>query len=235
MSGLTFPGAQEYVEAIHQELRRLYPAVPPCINYGDESAGDFGIAHFYGLDQTTARTDDFRETFDNDRIPVRYVVCHELGHALSLNATLLRGGNPFTNGLFDEFWAARGFPGTALEANDKAMAMEKVLLNSGYRHWPEENFADAFGAVNSYGQGTLITETYGAYLNEPRLREFYASLKGAFEMLSDEDIDRIARAVATRVLPEVLGKLDAGFNTTLPVLLDRVAAGDKHTGTAAID
>lgn len=235
---LSFPGATDVVAAIHAELRRTYRAVPPRLNVGDEPAGDFGIAHFYGLDRLTARDDDFRLTFDAGRIPSRYVVCHELGHALSLNVTLKRGGDPFTNGLFDEFWEARGFtraidaPRTPMEGQELAMRLDRESLNGGYRFWPEEHFADAFGAINSYGQGTLITATYGAGLEEARLRDFFRSLGGLYmATLDQEDL----RNIANYLLPEIIGAIKAGFNETLPAVADRVVAGDKKTATPEID
>src|SRR5687768_2523121 len=171
MIALTFPGAASVVRAIHDEMQALYPGIPDLINIYDEPSGDFGIAHFYGMDRDTAEPYDVRVSFDNTYIPARYVICHELGHALSFAVSLKRGGNGFTNGLFDEFWAVRGFPGTAWEGQLEAIRRESTAVNGGYRYWVEENFADAFGAVNSYGQGTLITRT-DAYLDEPALRAF---------------------------------------------------------------
>jgi len=236
VAGLTFPGAQEAVLAVQAEIRQKCRAVPPKINYADEPAGDFGIAHFYGLDISTALDSDFRETFDAGRIPQRYVIIHELGHALSANVSLYRGGDGFTNGLYNEFWRVRGFPGTPWEAQLKAIELTNTQGDAaGYKWWPEENFADAFGAVYSYGQGTLITRT-DAYLNEPALRAFYSQLRGKYmATLDSEDVQNVAKAVANFLLPEILGKLDAGFNTTLTTVADRLAAGDKHTATAAID
>lgn len=227
---LTFPGAEAFVEQIHALLRERYSAIPRHVTFSDEPAGDFGIAHTY------YRSDGDLITFDEGRMPVLYVVAHELGHALSFNVSKLRGGNGFTNGLYDEFWAARGFPGTPLEAQQKALAANTAANpNGGYRLYPEENFADAFGAVNSYGQGTLITEFYGAYLDEPKMRAFYASLKGAFDMLTQDELDQIAARLAPLFL-DVLNKLDSGFNTSMTKQHQRVAHGrDPFTDIAPIE
>jgi hypothetical protein len=226
--GLTFPGAQAFVDQVHADLRRRYSAIPRNIAFSDEPAGDFGIAHMY------YRTTGDLITFDEGRVPVLYVVAHELGHALSANVTKLRGGNGFTNGLYDSFWGVRGYPGTPWEAQQRAIAAEAVRLNSGYRSWPEENFADAFGAVNSYGQGSLITEGYGAYLDESALRAFYASLEGVFDMLTEEELAQIRATIAPMIL-DVLNKLDSGFNTTEVIHARRVAHGkDPGTGLAPI-
>jgi len=240
---LTFPGAEAVVESIHQELRAAYPlAIPPCINFQNEPAGDFGIAHFYGLDRSTPTVCDMLLTFDEDRIPARYVVCHELGHAISLNVTLKRGLDPFLSGLYQEFWEARSFastaaaPHTPLDAQNLAIQKDQEVVNGGYRYWPEENFADAFGAVASgYGQGTLITNNYGAYLDENRLRTFYKSLEGLYAMLSDEEMTTLAMKVSNIILPELLKKIDSGFNNTLPILLNRLAHGDKDVRTEPVD
>jgi hypothetical protein len=225
---LTYPGAEAFAEQVHEALRARYGAIPRIVAFSDEPAGDFGIAHFY------YRSDGDLITFDEGRVPVLYVVAHELGHALSRNVTKLRGGDGFTNGLYDSFWKVRRFPGTPMQAQQAAIAKEAVAVNSGYRFWPEENFADAFGAVNSYGQGTLITEQYGAYLDEPALRAFYASLEGVFDMLTQDELDQIKGVIAPMIL-DVLNKLDSGFNTTEVVQKRRVAHGkDPGTGVAPI-
>lgn len=232
---LTFPGAEAWVESIHERLRNKYKGVPGCLNISDESAGDFGIAHFLGLDSRTIRPDDYWLTFDNDRIPAEYVVAHEVGHSLSLNAQLARGGSNFDNGIYDGFWAARGFPGTPWEGQNEAIRLERVYgTNKGYQYWVEENFADAFGAVNTYGQGTLITRI-DAYLDEPKLRAFYATLEGLYSV-SDEDIAKIVAGVTAAVLPHLLTKIDSMANLTMTVQHRRVAHGkDPFTGNPGIE
>ena len=49
----------------------------------------------------------------------------------------------YYDGLYEEFWVPRGFPGTPWDAQQHALSFAG---NGGYRYWPEENFADAFGA-----------------------------------------------------------------------------------------
>lgn len=184
---LTYPGAQMYVEGLFYGLRLEY-ALPNAIDTHDEPAGDFGIAHFHGIINGRGQL-----TFDNDRIPLRYTVTHECGHMLSSWATAKRGGDPFTNGLYDEFWAARGFPGTPMDSQLRALAAERIVLNSGYRYWPEEMFADTFGVVNT-PFGFPITDQYGIWLDQDALRAFYKSLGEGDDMFTEAD-----RALLQRV------------------------------------
>jgi hypothetical protein len=228
---LTFPGAEDVVNRVYAQLKDRYPAVPADLAFGDEPSGDFGVAHAYFNNYVT---------FDDNHVPALYVICHEVGHEIDYNVCKKRGGTGFTNGLYDEFWAVRNFTGTAAgtpwDAQLRAIAHNTVANpNAGYRYWPAENFADAFGAVNSFGVGTLITEQYNAYLDEAKLRAFYASLEGVDMAITDADVDRIASAVALKILPDVLQKLNSGFNTSVTTFLDRLAHGDKKVETAEID
>jgi hypothetical protein len=222
---LTFPGAEDVVNRVYALLKDRYQAVPVDLSFGDEPSGDFGIAHAY--------FDDYI-TFDDNHVPTLYVICHEVGHEIDYNVCKKRGGNGFTNGLYDEFWTVRGFPGTPWDGQNQAIALEATGVNKGYRYWVAENFADAFGAVNSFGQGTLITRT-DAYLDEDKLRAFYASLEGVDMAITDADVDRIATATALKILPDVLQKLNSGFNTSVTTFLDRLARGDKKVETAEVD
>jgi hypothetical protein len=159
----------------------------------DEPSGDFGIAHFNGLNSEGYA----RFTFDNHQVPTRYVVLHEIGHAVSAEIARRRDMNNWPSGLYDEYWAARNFPGRAWEAQLRAIELEKQCLNCGYRYWPEESFADTFGAVNSWGQGALITHFYDTYLDEGAMRAFYKNLQptlGGDDLAAD---------------PVIVAKLDA--------------------------
>jgi len=54
-------------------------------------------------------------------------------------------------------------------------------------------------------------------------------------MLTDEEIQRIAIKVANYILPDILTKLDSGFNVTEAEHLNRLAKGDHDVRTAPID
>lgn len=186
---LSYAGAQDFVNRIYFELRQEY-RIPECFVSNDESAGDFGIAHFHGLTLDGCAN----LTFDNDRIPREYTVKHEIGHALS---SMWNGGSS-AGPMHEAFWVARGFaeaaktnpaiPATAWEAQLLAIQKEQVLENSGYRFWPEEAFADTFGVVNTQ-YAFPITEQYGIWLDQAKMRDFYRALG------EDMDKDAIKAAV----------------------------------------
>ena len=175
---LTYPGADALVASVFAYLKNLYPAMPREYVVSDEPAGDFGIAHCFGLDDQGNAV----MSFDSDRVPQWYTVAHEFGHALEYNVNLQRGNtNPFDNGLYDEFWAARGFPGTPMEYQLKAISLSG---NTGYGYYPREMFADTFGVVNSL-YGFPITNQLGIWLDQDKMRTFYKALGD--DMFTDED------------------------------------------------
>jgi hypothetical protein len=178
---LTYAGAEQYVQQIFANLKTEY-ALPDCLVTTDEPSGDFGIAHFWGLRNGCASF-----TFDDNRIPTRYTISHEIGHSLS---AMWNGGDS-AGPMHEAWWKARGFTGTALEAQQHAIALEAQAINSGYRYWPEECFADTFGVVTT-PYGFPITEQYGIYLDQDRMRAFYKSLGD--DMFGDGD-----RALLNRV------------------------------------
>lgn len=168
---LTYPGAQARVDRIYSELKAEY-AIPECYTVQDEPQGDFGIAHFWGLKNGCGSI-----SFDSGYLPQEYTIRHEIGHALS--ALWNEGSN--AGPMHERFWIARGFneapnaPHTAWQAQLLAIQKDKESPNGGYRYWPEEAFADTFGVVNT-PYGFPITEGYGVWLDQAKMREFYRSL-----------------------------------------------------------
>lgn len=230
--------ADTMVLEIHRELVPLYP-IPPCLEISDEPAGDFGIAHFYGVrpDGCGILTGWGIVSFDVGYLPTRHTVVHELGHGL--HAYVQRFISPE---VAHAFWAACGFTTSIVDA----VAISNRFADAGYAYtaWqyaPNEVLADVFAFV-VLGD-FLMVETYGvdpATLRE-RARAFFQAYKeGEMARLDPADmaelkahIDaRIARAEQNLTV-EIVGALKSGFDVTLPTLLNRHAAGDTDVSTAA--
>lgn len=231
---LSYPGAQEFVTAIWYELRGAGYPLPKGFIANDEPSGDFGIAHTWGLSNGLANF-----TFDAGRIPNRYTVVHEIGHAISAEWARRRDIDQWSGGMYDAFWAARNFPGTAWQAQLNAIEVSKTSEAKGWRLWPEESFADCFAcSATGYGEGSQITEGYGVHLDVEAMRHFYKNLEDNMA-ITDDDISRIADAVIAKFnagpAKDLASKLDSGFNVTLTTIADRLAAGDKHTATEPVD
>lgn len=248
--------ADEYILSVHQRLVSEYPAVPDAIALMDESAHDFGVAHFIGVDAEMYLREGFAYygqtldgiavlTFDAGRTPAEWVVCHELGHGMHANL----GGNPHraspSDPVLQAYWAAMGY--TTPLADAIAFA-ESQPYESGHKYYPTEHFADAFAWVTANTFGSADYYRYGGSLTDAKrseLRAFFASLRVQTEeddMFTDEDrkkLDYVFAAMTgaeppTRpsMIREVFDALKAGFNVTLPTFLDRLASGDKKVITA---
>ena len=162
------------------ELARIYPAIPRCLDVGDEYAGDFGLAHYLGLRDGCARL-----TFDEGRMPSRKMVAHELWHAAHENA----GETPFTARPTDRvlrgFWLAMGYR----IPYDSALAIceQKVMElgpNNAWGWYPGEQMAEAFGYVVARlraSAATAMWTRYGGYFNDrvPYLEAFFRSVRPA--------------------------------------------------------
>lgn len=160
--------ADDYIRAVHAEISGKYPAVPKILHLSDEPAGDFGIAHFYGLSR-----DDGGAilSFDSGYQPGRRTVIHELGHAVHAV-----GGEEFLR----RYWVVRGFPLSIEDANAEALRLQNEgQAFASWSRWPMESFAEDFACL----EGTFgpITHDWGVPLG-PRLgsvRALFASFRPA--------------------------------------------------------
>ena len=203
---LTYPGAQDYVSRTYWAMKADF-RLPECFISNDEPPGDFGIAHFHGLTANGCAN----LTFDNDRIPWEYTVKHEIGHALS---AMWNGGSS-AGPMHEAWWKVRGFPGTAWEAQLRAIDLDRQRLNGGYIYWPEEAFADTFAIVTMTNPPPPITYQYGLWLDRAKMRDFYKSL-GA-----EMDKDAIKAAVI-----EALA--DFGLDADTFLFIKKRLAVDAH-------
>lgn len=230
--------ADAYIYAIRDELRSLGYSVSQCLLIDDDPQGDFGIAWYLGIDRSTGCA---RMRYDVGYLPSKHTVVHEFGHDIHAKWEAA--------GIFQGFWSAAGFPLTPDEAINAARAS-----GSQYGYWqrtPSEMLAEVFAwtVLGDYCQ----TEMFGVALT-PDLRtklQAYFKTYGEEEDVALTDADRaqiqasieasenrIKQVLQTQtvdILREVLGKLDAGFNTTLATLIDRQTAGDKKVSTAEVD
>ena len=232
--------ADAMVREMHGALLPLYP-IPPCLEISDEPAGDFGIAHFYGV-----RADGCGVmTFDEGYLPSRHTVAHELGHGLHAYVQRFLDADPYgPGGVLFRFWSACGFTVTVGAATSQAAALEAAgEAYQGWRRRPSEIIAElfAFAVLGDY----LLTETYGAdpWVLRDRALAFFAAEKGDdMARLDPADMAELKAHLDKRVAlaeqhlaVEIVGAIKSGFNVTLPTLLNRLAAGDKDVGTAPID
>ena len=88
---------------------------------------------------------------------------------------------------------------------------------------------DAVKIAEAIAESPWSSDHYGYALVED-VRQYLQEVG-----VTPDDIEKIADAVAKKILPEVLTKLDSGFNVTTATLLDRLAAGDKRVETAELD
>ncbi len=229
--------AEETVLAIRDELRAQGFMVSECCVVGDDPIGDFGIAWTLGI---WDGCEHFR--YDVGYLPTRHTIIHEFGH--DMHGKWQAQGMSILEG----FWAAGGFRLSIAES----LAAANVYGDQGnaYQQWrrfPHEILADFFAwtVLGDFVQ----TETWGG-LNEsledrlsPELR---ARLITFFQSFTEEETemtpaqmaeikayidtavaglrDRIAHGEVT-VTSELVGALNSGFNTTLPVELVRLARG----------
>ena len=220
--------------------RQYFPVLPENAEVRpDTAAGTWGLAWCFGLDPANGQP-VFAVRDDIDVDVIKYVGYHESGHAFMYVIARAMGGDfdAAVNVLRGRYWAMRGFPGTWEDAQAKAEG------GGGWFYYPDESWADAFAHAlfslhpfdgyvtgewtNNFGQRPIWTHPEDAV-------RFFQRLQQEVNVLTDEDKNDIARRVALLVLPEVMGAIKAGFNVTLPTVLDRLAAGDKRVETAEIE
>lgn len=212
----------------------------------DRAAGSWGLAWFFGLSNGLPIFSVRDDVVLNAKIGY-----HEAGHAFeALFADLLARQLFITfdaavDVLRTAYWQWRGFPGTWQEALDYSYSLGSP--SAGWAFLPGESLAEAFSAAvsgivlsewtASYGKDLALSfdNVYTPIAGALRARAFFLSIMKEVAMLTDEEISRIADAVSARILPEVLGKLQAGFNTSVTTFIDRQTAGDKKVATAEID
>lgn len=151
-----------------------YPLVPQADIAQTVPASAFGLAYYSGLTSEGRARINIRVNVT----PNAPIIWHEAAHAMYDHAEEVTGKSYIT--LLEGFWKARGFPGTAAEANEKAEAA--LAANGGHwdyprwRMFPTEMWSEAFAASNIDGY-TEKTETYGVPLDRARVREFFANLQ----------------------------------------------------------
>lgn len=193
--------SDEFIVSVHERIKARVPGVPDQLALMDEPAGDFGIAHFLGVDREPGLRPDFNYygttrdgiavlTFDAGYTPEERVVVHELGHALQDNtdgaADMWLGRSPLY-----PFWAARGLPGTPDDSDRKVNEFSDQYER--WRHYAAEIFAECFAAcyVEGYQERT---QTYGIPHDGEKMRAFFASLRPNFtteeEEMTEEEFER---------------------------------------------
>lgn len=228
--------ANEYVLGIRDELRAAGFHVSQCVNIGDDPQGDFGIAWYTGIVDGCAQM-----RYDVGYLPSKHTVIHEFGHDMH---SKWQGHD-----ILPLFWVRMGIPYSFDEAFQQGAGGSQY---ERWRHTPAEILADMFAwtVLGDFVQ----TATFGIPLTD-HLR---ADLTAFFRTFRDEEVDmaltdadkawiadaiaesesRVKSRLATAevdILREVLGKLEAGFNTTVSTFIDRQSAGDKKVATAPID
>lgn len=224
--------------------REYFPILPEHAEVmPDTATGTFGLAWCYGLDDDGEPMFAVRDDIDVD--VYKYVGYHESGHALMsvlARAFAKKNGITFQQAvdiLRARYWAMRGFPGSWQDAQAVAEG------GGGWFYYPDESWADAFGHAlfslhpfpdyvtgewtNNFGQQPIWTHAHDA------VQFFQRLMQEVGIVLTDEDKNDIAKRVASLILPEVVGAIKAGFNITLPTVINRLAAGDKRVETAEID
>lgn len=222
--------ANERAATIYESLQAQGVNLPECIVFSDEPSGDFGIAH------ASWWNDCAYVSFDDAYQPSEHTLYHELGHILNFYPPNRDAG------ILEAFWAEVGFTVTIDGANEQAeWHNSRGEAWAAWQCYAVETFADFF-AWTFLGD-RVSAMTWGVQLTQElrnKLLNFFKNWKGNDAVaLTAADIETIATIVGARVaaaevniLREILLKLDSGFNTTLPVLLNRLASGDKDVTTA---
>lgn len=226
--------AGDPIRAFYADADRLFPILPDQILVEpDTPASSWGLAWYHGL------TPDGRPRFAvrDDVIINSKIGYHESGHAFEDVLTRLLAVNLGVSAeeMLDRFrtryWTWRGFPGTWQDAVVAAnVAFQTDGATAGWALLPGESIAEGFSAGVSGIVQSEWTKTYGLDLalapgniyapirGGLAARAFFKSFMEELDMaLTDDDINKIADAVATKLAP----KLDSGFNDTIPVMLRR--------------
>lgn len=186
--------ADEFVRAVHADLAPLYPAMPRCLDLADEPGGDFGIAHFLGIDARGCA----RLTFDVDKPASRYVAIHELTHGLHQYA----GGSPFwmrdDDPALVALWRVLGSPLSLAAAIAIAIDIERRYgFAAAWPYYLGEIFADGLAWALT-GEGPMTfggLQRYGVTLTPdraPALIALYRSIpaRATDRPVEVEDMDR---------------------------------------------
>lgn len=226
--------AADFVRAVHQRLVADYPAIPDAIALMDESAHDYGIAHFLGIDREMFVREGFAYygqtldgiavlTFDAGRVPAEWVVAHELGHAMHENC----GGTPNSLSANDSvliaYWRAMGYTTPLAEAVAFIEAQNDYFATHKWN--PVEHFADAFAFVTANAFGSADFYRWGGGITAAKreeLRAFFASLRSVQteeDEMTPEEFERrwleMYRKVQVSDTFDALKKVDADLATDL--------------------
>lgn len=141
--------ADQLILEVRAALAATYPAIAACLKIDDESAGDFGIAHYRGLVGGCAYV-----TFDAGRQPAPGVVAHELWHDAHRGA----GGSPFwmlrDDPVLVGYWQTMAYTTSLPDAITQAIARERELgTAAAWPYYTGEQMADAFAWVTYSGRG----------------------------------------------------------------------------------
>lgn len=226
--------ADSYVRNIQAELQQLGFSVSDCIVIReDDPQHTWGIAWYFGRDSSGCG----HMSYDVGYLPSKHTVVHEFGHDMH---SKWQGDD-----ILDRLWVEVGFPVSTDQAIEAGRAS-----GSQYGYWqrtPAEMLADLFAwcVLGDYIQ----TEMFGVPLTDAlrfKLQAFFRSFKEEDVALSDADratiqasidasTDKILSRLGTMevdILREVLGKLQSGFNVSVPTFIDRQTAGDTKVATA---
>jgi len=223
--------AGEPIRAFYADAEALFPILPAQVFVEpDTPASSWGLAWYHGL------TPDGEPRFAvrDDVVINSKIGYHESGHAFEDVLTRLlaakAGASPSDMILRfrASYWTWRGFPGTWIDALNYANSLTGA--GAGWPYLPGESIAEAFSAGVSGIVQSEWTTTYGLDLalapgniyapirGGLMARAFFKSFMEELDMaLTDDEINKIADAVATKLAP----KLDSGFNNTIPVMLRR--------------
>lgn len=212
-----------------ERAKTLYPAFQgKTLSLADEPAGDFGVAHFYGV----TADDVIVLTFDSGYRPGIKTVWHEFGHALQS----ITDGETFPDlwsgsAAIRGYWTARRFPGTPADSDRRAQELgAQGKQFESWQHWATEIFAEGTSVASVPGTGEL-TATYGVPPPLDAMRAYLSALRDPDKedtVTDDEFMEKIGRLYGPRLQQQLNETVYDPLNA-LAQRVDAITAIGEHT------
>lgn len=198
--------ADEFIRAIWAELRPIYPAIPE-IALEDEPSGDPEIAHYRSTDEHGVA----HLTFDDDKIPSRAVVAHELWHAAHKNAGGEPRGRQIPDPVLESYWSLMGYTTSYEDAWAEATAKNWWGL------WPGEQMADVFakiavGACAGCADIAYFGASYQDQAALARVDAFFRGLRGEEAAMTPEEFEQMYLAMNAKHVKPTIDAIKDAFN-----------------------